>query len=80
MKDSNFFVIIKMIFGTFGAQIGPHILLQMPYKWLFYLWDTQMATYHDLKQGNEFSVPEKWCRICVTLIGYKSYVMHAGYK
>ena len=28
-----------MIFGTFGAQIGPHILLQTPYEWLFYLWD-----------------------------------------
>ena len=34
-----------MIFGTFGAQIGPHILLQTPYEWLFYLWDTQSCMY-----------------------------------
>ena len=47
-----------MIFGTFRAHIIPHILLQMPYERLFYLWDTQMATYDDLKHGNEFPVPE----------------------
>ena len=34
-----------VIFGTFGAQIGPHILLQTPYEWLFYLWDTQSCMY-----------------------------------
>ena len=47
-----------MIFGTFRAHIIPHILLQMPYERIFYLWDTQMATYHDLKHGHEFPVPE----------------------
>ena len=47
-----------MIFGTFGAQIVPHILLQTPYEWMFYLSDTQMATYLDSKHGNEFPVQE----------------------
>ena len=31
-ENRQFLVIFKMIFGTFGAQIGPHILLQTPYK------------------------------------------------
>ena len=34
-----------MIFWTFGAQMGPHILHQTPYEWLFYLWDTQSCMY-----------------------------------
>ena len=40
-KIANFFVIFDDFCDFFGAQKGPHILLQTPYEWLFYLWDTQ---------------------------------------
>ena len=43
-KIANFGLFL-MIFGTFGAPKGPYILLQMPYEWLLYLWDTQSCMY-----------------------------------
>ena len=39
------FMWFLMIFWTFGGQMGPHILHQTPYEWLFYLWDTQSCVY-----------------------------------
>ena len=36
----NIFLWFFIIFGIFGARIWPHMLLQTPYEWLFYLWDT----------------------------------------
>ena len=43
-KIANFGRFLK-IFGPFGAQVGPNILLQTPYEWQFYLWDTQSCVY-----------------------------------
>ena len=44
-ENRHFLVIFKNVFWDFGAQIGPHILLQTPYELLFYLWDIPQCMY-----------------------------------
>ena len=45
----------KMIFGTFGAPIGPYILLQMPYEWLIQHWE-----FHNVCTNEKFDSMYGW--------------------
>ena len=63
VKNSQLFLIFDDLW-TFGAQIWPHIQRQTPYKWLFYLGDSQSWMY---RWEMRFYVWVIWllCQICV---------------
>ena len=68
-KIDTFWWFSKMIFGTFGAQKWPHILLQTPCEWLSYLWDTQSCMYQW----------EKWFNVWVIWLWCPKYVKNSHF-